>query len=610
MRILLILLAAISFFSSAAQEKEINLQLKWWHQFQFAGFYAANIKGFYRDAGLKVNIRQGDRNIHPVNEVVEGRADFAVGGSEILTDFIKGADIKVIGAIFQHSPYTIISLTESGINSPTDLVGKRVMLALDQGWIQLQAMLVKEGLPPTTIKKLRHTWNNRDLINGYADAMSGYTSVEVIQLEMQGHRVNQLKPISYGIDFYGDVLFTSSDMVNDDHELVEAFRTASFKGWEYAMNNMPEMVNYILTIPGVKERGVTRQSLLLEANKMRELIIHDLVEIGHMNPGRWEHMLSVYKSLNLVDKDASLDDFIYNPHDTTLNKTFTILSYIFVALFLIFLLLFVYSYNMKKAVKKRTVELELEVKRRKENEESLKRLSDELQISNNELKQFAYVTSHNLRAPVSNLLSLVKLFDRNMLNEKNSVYFAKIGMCTENLNTMLMDLNEILSVRTKENEKSMLLDLESETEFIKSNISENIIETGTLITTDFSKAPSIYYPRKNIHNIFQNLFTNSIKYRKPGIPVHIDIVSEQSGNDTIIKFSDNGIGINLRKHGEKLFNLYERFSTDTEGKGLGLYIVKTQVEKAGGKIEVESEENIGTRFILTLKNSKPDEPAS
>ncbi len=596
--------------ASSAQEREVNLQLKWWHQFQFAGFYAADIKGFYKEAGLKVNIIQGDKNINPVTEVLEGRADFGVSGSEVLTDFVAGADLKVLGAIFQHSPYTIISLKESNINTPTDLAGKRVMLAQGQGWIQLQAMLVKEGINPATIQKLKHTWNNRDLLSGYADAMSGYTSVEVIQLEMQGHKINQLRPINYGIDFYGDVIFSTASTVDKDHDLVQAFRSATFKGWEYAMENIPEMVNYILTLPGVKDRNVNRHLLILEANKMKELIIPGLVEVGHMNPGRWEYMLSVYQSLGLVDKKASLDGFIYDPQNTSLNRTFTILSYIFIGLFVVFLVLFIYSYNMKKAVKKRTKELEQEVKRRKENEESLKQLFEELQISNKDLKQFAYVTSHNLRAPVSNLLSLIKLFDSNDLSEKNQSYFNKIGICTENLNTMLMDLNVILSARTEENEGRMLLDLETETDIIKTSISESIKETGTLITTHFTDAPTIYYPRKNIHNILQNLLTNSIKYRKPGIPVHIDIVSERIGEDTRIIFSDNGEGINLKKHGDKLFDIYQRFSPNTEGKGLGLYIVKTQLEKAGGKIEVESEENVGTRFILTLKNSKPNEPAS
>ncbi len=211
---------------------------------------------------------------------------------------------------------------------------------------------------------------------------------------------------------------------------------------------------------------------------------------------------------------------------------------------------------MKKAVRNRTKELENELIRRKENEESLKALSIELQNSNNELKQFAYITSHNLRAPVTNLLSLTRLFNSNELSEKNQTYLNKIGICTDNLNTMLKDLNEVLTVRTEKNHDKIKLFFETELKTVKESISEIIMNTDTLITYNFSKVPDIMYSRKNLHSIFLNLLTNAIKYRKKGVPSHIDVTTEKSGDDVKLVFSDNGIGINLERHGANIFGIY------------------------------------------------------
>jgi signal transduction histidine kinase/ABC-type nitrate/sulfonate/bicarbonate transport system substrate-binding protein len=594
-------------FRLAAQVNDtIRVQLKWWHQFQFAGYYAAEIKGFYKEAGLTVSLIPGDKDHSPLKEIVNNNADFGVAGSEILLDYLNGTPIQVISVIFQHSPYVIISPEQNHITVPKDLLGKRVMISGSQGWVQLKALLIKEGIDPHSIRTIPHTWNNNDLLNGTADAMSGYSSVEALQLEQVGIKVNILKPADYGVDFYGDVIFGLQRTIHNNEDITNKFKAATLKGWEYAMANPHEITQYILTLPGVKERGVTVRALMQEASKMQELVVPKLVEMGHMNAGRWEKMLNVYKSLHLVSKDKQLGSFLYEKESAS-NRYLKIGSYVLIAVLCILFLLFIYSANMKKAVKNRTTELENEIKLRKENEQSFKKLSEELQISNNELKQFAYLTSHNLRAPVTNLLSLVRLFNTQDLSEKNEAYFKKIDTCTVNLNTMLKDLNEVLSVRTELCADKMILDLETELTTVEESISEEILNTGTLITKDFKGATSLLYVRKNIHSIFQNLIINAIKYRKKGVPAHINISARKEGADIKITFSDNGTGINMQRYGDKIFGIYQRFHKDIDGKGLGLYIVKTQVEKCGGRIQVESTENEGTKFIITLKNCDPYE---
>jgi len=216
----------------AAQPTKIKLQLKWWHQFQFAGFYAADIKGFYKSSGLNVELIPGDAKRSPVAEVLKGNADFGISGTGLLINYADGMPVKVLGAIFQHSPYVIISAKEKNILSPKDLIGKKVMGEQEQGWLQVKALAIKNKISLNDIKLLKHTRNNNDLINGYADAMIGYSSVEKYQLQQKGVDINIIYPSQYGIDFYGDVIFSLNKTVNNKPDLTEKFLKASYKGWE------------------------------------------------------------------------------------------------------------------------------------------------------------------------------------------------------------------------------------------------------------------------------------------------------------------------------------------------------------------------------------------
>jgi ABC-type nitrate/sulfonate/bicarbonate transport system substrate-binding protein len=129
-----------------AQEQSVTLRLKWWHQFQFAGYYAAQLKGFYKAEGLKVNIITGDA-VHPITkEVSEGRADFGISGSDILIEYAKGVPLVAVGAVFQHSPYVVMTLDSSKIKTPADLIGKKIMASENQGWVELKAVLLREGI--------------------------------------------------------------------------------------------------------------------------------------------------------------------------------------------------------------------------------------------------------------------------------------------------------------------------------------------------------------------------------------------------------------------------------------------------------------------------------
>lgn len=585
----------------AAQPTKIKLQLKWWHQFQFAGFYAADIKGFYKSSGLNVELIPGDAKRSPVAEVLKGNADFGISGTGLLINYADGMPVKVLGAIFQHSPYVIISAKEKNILTPKDLIGKKVMGEQEQGWLQVKALAIKNKISLNEIKLLKHTRNNNDLINGYADAMIGYSSVEKYQLQQKGVDINIIYPSQYGIDFYGDVIFSLNKTVNNKPDLTEKFLKASYKGWDYALKHPSEIADYILTLPGVKERGVTKEQLLFEAKEMDNLMLPGLVEMGQMSETRWIEIMNVYKSLEMISKTPDLDDFIYDYKENSLKSSLQLGLYILGAILILMILLAFYSISLQKAVKNRTLALQDEVKQRRQNEASLEKVSKELQVSNNELQQFAYLTSHNLRAPATNINTLIQLINRQGLSEKNADYIQKLELTSKNLNEMLDDLNEILSVRKEDQQNFELLSFETILEKVTQSISENILEHGLIIKTDFSKAPEVMGSSKILHNTVLNLLTNAIKYRKPGEVPEVYIRTDETIEYIILTVTDKGIGIDLNKYGDKIFKLYQRFHNNADSKGLGLYLIKSQLEKMDGKIIVDSEQGKGTTFKVYFR---------
>lgn len=288
---------------------KVSLQLKWKHQFQFAGFYAAIEKGFYEEAGLEVTIIEGGPGIDFIETVVSGEAEYGVEMADLLLRRVEGAPVVVLACIYQHSPIALMSLAESNIRSPHDLIGHKIMLRPETE-ADLRAMISHEGIKPGVIEMIDHSFNLEDLINGKVDAMSLYSTAYAGELKSRGIAFNSLTPISYGVDFYGDCLFTSEEEIEKHPRRVRDFRGASLKGWEYAMNNPDEIAELI------HEKyapGKSVEVLLSEAEEMEPLLLHKVIEIGHINPGRWKHIGDTFVSQGMLNSDYSLDGFIYEP---------------------------------------------------------------------------------------------------------------------------------------------------------------------------------------------------------------------------------------------------------------------------------------------------------
>jgi PAS domain S-box-containing protein len=301
------LVCLLALASGAAQALDaVTLQLKWRHQFQFAGYYAAVEKGYYRDAGLDVKLVEATPSTNVVEEVVSGRAHFGVGTSELLLAR-RHAPVVALAVIFQHSPLILLA-REDKVGNLHRLAGQDVMLEAHAE--ELLAYLRKEGLPPESLRILPHRQNIRDLIDGKVAAMSAYSTTEPYFLRRAGLRSIEFSPRAIGIDFYGDNLFTSQQELSQHPERVRAFRAASLRGWEYAIKNPDEIIALILS--RYNTQGLDRDMLAFEASRTEQLMQPQLVEFGYMNPGRWQHIADIYAELEMQPKGKLPEDFLYS----------------------------------------------------------------------------------------------------------------------------------------------------------------------------------------------------------------------------------------------------------------------------------------------------------
>ncbi len=290
----------------------VSLQLLWKHQFQFAGYYAAQEKGYYRQAGLDVTFREANPDEDTVELVAKGQSDFGVGNSDLLLYRAKGQPVVVLGVIFQHSPLALVALAKSGIHNIHQIAGKRVMI--ERNASELVAYLKREGvsIQQSHIQFFPHTFGVEELLTYKVDAMSVYITDEPYTLARDGVEYLEFSPRSAGIDFYGDNLFTSEAFLQANPNRVAAFREASLRGWEYAMNHPEEMADLIIARYGNRK---SKEQLLFEYIQMVPLLRPDLVAIGYMYAGRWQHIAEVYQELGMLEEEFTMEDFLYDPND-------------------------------------------------------------------------------------------------------------------------------------------------------------------------------------------------------------------------------------------------------------------------------------------------------
>ncbi|NMH61512.1 sensor histidine kinase [Alteromonas ponticola] len=237
-------------------------------------------------------------------------------------------------------------------------------------------------------------------------------------------------------------------------------------------------------------------------------------------------------------------------------------------------------------------------------QQQLEEQKKELLRHTQNLEQFAYVATHDLRAPIINLDGMVKIFrKRGHVNGDNSDIFRRIELSISRVKNTLHDLIEVVTAKEafeEEVEKLRFSDVFSD---VLEDLEVQIKDSGASIHSDFSEAQSINYISRFLQSIMQNLLTNAIRYRSPERSALINVVTKQLSGSVLLTIKDNGIGMDESQK-EKVFGLFQRLSKDAGGKGMGLYITKSQVEMCGGSIDFTSKPGEGTTFIIELPDMK------
>ncbi len=248
------------------------------------------------------------------------------------------------------------------------------------------------------------------------------------------------------------------------------------------------------------------------------------------------------------------------------------------------------------------ISIQRDTTNRKKYEAERQHLIDELSNSINELKQFTYITSHNMRAPVTNLLGIFNILDTaNIKDEFTLKLIDGLRRSTHNLNETLNDLIKILIIKENTNQTLTEVDFLESLENVKRSIASILDNNDATIYADFKNAKSLLFNKSYLESIFLNLITNSVRYAYPGRRVLIDIETKVEEDSIKLIYKDNGLGMDMEKVRGQIFGLYKRFHNHPESKGVGLYLVHSQVTSLGGIIEVDSKVNIGTTFTISFK---------
>lgn len=351
--------------SNLNNNEKVTIQLKWFHQFQFAGYYAAKEKGFYAAEGIDVELRERKPSTSNVDDVLNGLAQYGVADFGLVFSRLNDKPVVLLSQIFQHSPLVLLSLTQSNILTSHDLAGKRVMYdARGVSDMPIIAMLQKTlgGTDAVTIQTQRFIKN--DLVDGKTDAYSAYLTNEPYWFRQKNIDINIINPRDYGVDFYGDNFFTTEQEVRDHPERVEKIRRATLKGWSYALENRDEVIDLILK--KYNSQNLSRDHLQYEAREIEKLVLPDLIKIGNYDTARFSKAVDIYKETGIFKKTIPDPEFFYKPltekHIEKENIPLSIEeqggyseipgppSWIFVSTALMFIIIAVLMFNMSRKV--------------------------------------------------------------------------------------------------------------------------------------------------------------------------------------------------------------------------------------------------------------------
>ena len=306
-----LLLFMISLFASEAKLKTVSLQLLWLDQFQFAGYYMAKEKGFYKDAGFEVKLKKITESKNIMSDVENGIIDYGVGRASLILYDSAAKKISLLAAIYQSAPDILISLKSSNIDDISDFKGKRLMQTDDLlQSASMASMLKSKNLKLSDIRVVQHSFNLNDLLDKKVDIYSAYISNEPFALKERGIEFDTFSPQIEGLDFYSDILYTSKKNSEKNPIEVQKFKDASLKGWEYAFSHIEESVDVILNKYNTQNKS--KAALLFEAKELKRLAFFGTKKIGTLKKAKIQRIHDIYKILGVTTTPLNSEEMIFH----------------------------------------------------------------------------------------------------------------------------------------------------------------------------------------------------------------------------------------------------------------------------------------------------------
>ncbi|MFT4937966.1 MAG: diguanylate cyclase (GGDEF)-like protein [Paraglaciecola sp.] len=333
--------------------EKVVLQLKWEHETQFAGYYAADWQGYYRDAGIEIEIRSiaapDGSMVIPHQEVAYGHAQFAIGGAEILVAQDKGSQLMVLASFFQRSPLAIFSLAGTPLDDFAQISTFRIAAAEgSMARTEFEAMLKLRGFDVDELNYVDHPANVAALITNKADVIVTYEISALTQARDEGVKLNVVHQADFGLKFYGDSLYTSQVFARSKPELVERFIEASKKGWLYAINHKAELAQRISAeYPRYISLYDNRESYNLAfAELLDSFLQYPKFPLGSINRQRWYEMNETLRTFGLVDSRLNTNEFFFEKTQKEPWLSTGVIFILFLNFFVIIILSLWYKRNL------------------------------------------------------------------------------------------------------------------------------------------------------------------------------------------------------------------------------------------------------------------------
>lgn len=576
--------------AEGAPLRKVRLQLKWKHQFQFAGYYAAIEQGYYREAGLDVELVEAESERDPAQAVLDGRAEFGVGNSDLLLLRAAGKPVVVLAAIFQHSPLLLVTRAASGV---TDLQGlhDREMMMIESEKAELLAYFKHEGVDVARLHIHPHTLRVEDFITGKVDAMSAYSTDEPFELRQAGVGFLSFTARSGGIDFYGDNLYTTAEEIRRDPELVRAFRAASLRGWDYALAKPAET---IALIEQKYHSLLNHDHLQFEADRTAELMHPGIIEVGHMNPGRWRHIADTYAEFGMMPAGFDLAGFLYDPDPKPdLRWVYWSLG-VLGAVTLATLGWIVPLVRLNRRLKEATLAAE---------------------SANAAKGRYLAFFSHEIRTPLNGIVGMIEMLKFEKLPPPAA---ELVGLANESVENLLHLVDNVLDhSRADADSVTVVKQPVDLADFVAGLVAlqrpaatARGLEIGSTLTPDLP-AHIVTDPMR-LRQILMNLVSNALKFTDRG-RVDIDVTAApMSPGDAhrriFFHVRDTGCGIPPERL-ERIFQPFAQADTSVArrygGSGLGLAISQRLAVLLDGIITVKSAPGRGSTFILAVTVEVP-----